>query len=131
MITLSRVYHKHYTEGTLTLPNGDILKVLELPWRNNEIGKSCIPEGQYIVDRNKTGRHQWYAFRNEETDPRTFIEIHPASLLNHLEGCLAPCYEIKGGERTSDPVAVRSKEACEVLLDWFGDDSWVLQIVSN
>jgi hypothetical protein len=128
LITARRTYYKHYTKSEFTLPNGEQLYFLELPWRDNEIGKSCIPEGTYIVDRNKTGRHQWYALRNEETTPRTFIELHPATFLHHLEGCLAPCHEIKGGERTSNPVAVNSRKACEKLLQWFGDDSWVLKI---
>lgn len=128
MITGYRHYYKHYTKTTFTLPDGTELMFLELPWRDNAIGESCIPEGTYIVDRNKTGRHQWYALRNEETKPRTFIELHPATYLHHLEGCLAPCFDIKGGERTSNPVAVDSREACELLLEWFGDDSWVLRL---
>lgn len=128
MINAYRHYYKHYTKTTFTLPDGTELMFLELPWRDNEIGKSCIPEGQYIIDRDHTGNHRWYKFRNEETDPRTFIEIHPASLLRHLEGCLAPCFDIKGGERTSQPVAVRSPEACELLLKCFDEDSWVLNI---
>ena len=130
MINAYRHYYKHYTKTTFTLPDGTELMFLELPWRDNEIGKSCIPEGQYIIDRDHTGKHRWYKFRNEETDPRTYIEMHPASLLRHLEGCLAPCFEIKGGERTSEPVAVRSSEACSLLLEWFGEDSWVLNIRS-
>lgn len=128
MITLKRIYHKHYTEGTLTLPDGEQIKVLELPWRDNAIGESCIKEGVYRIDRDHTGRHKWYKFRNEETTPRTYIEFHPASLLGHLEGCLAPCMRIKGGPRTAEPVAVYSTEACQVLEGWFGEDSWALEI---
>ena len=128
MITAKRTYHKHYTSSVLTLPDGSEIKFLELPWRDNAIGQSCIPEGTYIVDRDKTGKHQFYAFRNEETAPRTFIEIHPANKLSQLEGCLAPCFEIKGGPRTSDPVAVGSRGALAVLLNWFGDNSFVLKI---
>lgn len=131
MLTLKRTYNKYYTSGVLSLPDGTELCTLELPWRDNEIGKSCIPEGVYTIDRDHTGRQQWYRFRNEETSPRTFIEIHPASLLRHLEGCIAPCFEIKGGERTSEPVAMRSKEACELLVEWFGEDSFALEITSQ
>lgn len=131
MITLRTISRKHYTEGWLTLPDGTELRTLELPWRDNKIGESCIPAGTYVIDRNKTGKHRWYAFRNEETAPRTFIEFHPASLLSHLEGCIAPCLDIKGGERTDNPVAVNSLKACQMLLDWFGDDSWVLKIVRD
>lgn len=130
MIEALRHYYKHYTKTTFSLPDGTELMFLELPWRDNEIGKSCIPEGQYIIDRDHTGKHRWYKFRNEETAPRTYIEMHPAAYLRHLEGCLAPCFDIKGGEHTSEPIAVRSSEACALLLEWFGEDSWVINIRS-
>lgn len=130
MITAYRDYHKHYTATRFTLPDGTPMMFLELPWRDNEIGKSCIPDGVYIIDRDTTGKHKWYRFRNEQTDPRTHIELHPASLVRHLEGCLAPCYSILGGTRTADPVAVGSLKACNTLVDWFGDDSWVLELTS-
>ena len=130
MITAKRTYYKHYTRTAFSLPNGDERFFLELPWRDNEIGKSCIPEGVYRVDRDHTGRIQYYALRNEETEPRTAIEIHPATYLRHLEGCLAPCMSIAGGEHTSEPVAVGSVGAMAELLDWFGESSWVLKLES-
>ena len=110
------------------LPDGQLIYTLELPWRNNEIGKSCIKEDIYTIDRDHTGRHRWYRFRNEETAPRTFIEIHEAIFLRHLEGCIAPCLEIAGGGR--EPVAVGSREACELLVKWFWEDSFVLRVYS-
>ena len=130
MAKITRNYHKHYTAGEWYLPDGQLIYTLELPWRNNEIGKSCIPEGQYIVDRDRTGKHRWYRFRNEEVAPRSDIEIHPAALLKHLLGCIAPCLDIKGGPMTSEPVAVDSLKACELLLQWYGEDSFVLEIAS-
>ena len=131
MITARRSYYRHYTKSEFALPNGDELMFLELPWRDNEIGKSCIPEGQYIIDRDHTGRHKWYRFRNNQTTPRTHIEMHPVVYLYHLEGCLGPCFDIKGGAHTSNPIAVDSRKACELLIDWFGDSSWALNIVEK
>jgi hypothetical protein len=130
MITGRREYFKHYTRTPYTLPDGQQRYFLELPWRDNEIGKSCIPEDTYIVDRDHTGRMRYYALRNEQTYPRTHIEIHPATYLRHLEGCLSPCMSIAGGERTSEPVAVGSIGAMNELLEWFGEDSWVLKLTS-
>ena len=130
MITAKRTYHKHYTSSVAAMPDGSEIMFLERPWRDNEIGVSCIPEGTYIIDRDHTGKHQWYKFRNEETEPRTFIEIHPANKVTQLEGCLAPCFEIKGGPHTSDPIAMGSRGALAVLLNWFGEDSWVLKLTS-
>ena len=131
MITLRTTEHKHYTSGIIEHPNGDVIRTLELPWRNNEIGKSCIPAGIYVVDRDYTGKQTWYRFRDAEVAPRSAIEIHPANRLHQLQGCIAPCMEIRGGVHTSDPVGVDSIEACRVLMSWFGDDSFVLRIVRN
>ena len=38
------------TFGKLTLPDGTSYNTLELAWRNNESGKSCIPPGTYKVE---------------------------------------------------------------------------------
>lgn len=130
MITATREYLKYYTRTSYALPNGEQRFFLERPWLDNAIGKSCIPEGTYIIDRDHTGKHRWYKFRNEQTEPRTFIEIHPANKVTQLEGCLAPCFEIKGGDKTSSPIAVDSIKAAQELVDWFGEDSWVLKLTS-
>ena len=128
MLTLKTKSFKHYTSGILTLPDGQELVSMELPWKDNKLSVSCIPAGTYTIDRNKTGKHKWYAFRNDETNPRTYIEIHPASLISHLEGCIAFGFELVANKHTSKPVLKGSIKACEKLLELFGDNSWVLKI---
>lgn len=62
---------------------------LELPWRDNRIGQSCIPPGQYrLVHRTspKFGRH----IHVLDVPGRTFILIHPANFVSQLRGCIAP-----------------------------------------
>lgn len=127
---LHRTYHKHYTEGTIELPGGVAIKTLELPWRNNQIGKSCIPEGAYKVTRDKTGRQQWYRLQDDEVSPRSAIEIHPANFLRHLQGCIAPCLDVKGGPRTSDPVAFKSIAACAMIKSLYQNNGFLLEITS-
>ena len=120
MITLKRAYLKDRTEGVLTLPDGQQIFTLERPWLNNKVNESCIKEGVYIVDRDLTGKHRFYRLRDVED--RTDIEIHPANRVSQLLGCIAPCMSIKNG------IGVDSIKACELLLHWFGDDSWSLKI---
>ena len=126
------------TEGILTLPDGQQIAALERPWLDNKPSISCIPAGHYkfvrdthgrfqwfrvlnvIVDRDKTGKHRWYRLRN--VDKRSDIEIHIANLASELMGCIAPCMYIKDG------VGYGSREACELILAWFGDNSFVLEI---
>ncbi len=117
---ITRTHFADRTEGILTLPDGQQLATLERPWLENKPFVSCVPPGSYIVDRDKTGRFKWYKLR--EVTGRSFIEIHPANKANQLEGCIAPCMYIKNG------IGYGSREACELILKWFGDNSFVLEI---
>ena len=112
MLTLKREYHSDKTTGILTLPDGTELITLERPDLNNQPFVSCIPEGQYIVHRNQTGKHQYYELL--DVPERSFIEIHTATRVDHLEGC----------------IGLQSDSDCDLLLQWFGDSDWVLEITS-
>jgi hypothetical protein len=115
-----RAHFADRTEGVLTLPDGQQIATLERPWLDNKPFVSCIPPDSYIVDRDKTGTHRWYRLR--DVDKRSDIEIHIANLASELMGCIAPCMYIKDG------VGYGSREACELILKWFGDNSFVLEI---
>jgi len=112
MLTLKRTYSDEKTTGILTMPDGTELITLERPDLNNAPFVSCIPEGQYIVRRNQTGRHQYYELL--DVHGRSFIEIHTATRVNHLEGC----------------IGLQSDADCDLLLEWFGDSDWILEITS-
>lgn len=110
------------TEGTITFPDGSEIRTLERPWKQNKAFVSCIPEGEYIVSRDHTGKHRYYAV-NDVKD-RSAIEIHPANTVNQLQGCIAPCLFIEKG------VARHSTEACLKLIELYGEDSFHLLITS-
>lgn len=76
------------TFGQITDDTGDILcKTVELPWRDNETDKSCIPVGSYICDLYHSPRHgQVWMLRN--VPGRTNCEIHAANTILDLEGCI-------------------------------------------
>ena len=122
MLTLKRTYYPDRTEGIITMPDGQELRTLERPWLGNVTFISCIPEDTYIVERDKFGRHRWYKIVH--VDKRSFIEIHPATIVTELEGCIALGLDLIDGK------LIDSVKACEVLLNWFGDDSFVLRITS-
>lgn len=101
MVQLKRTYYDTHTEGVLTLPDGQEIYTLERPWLDNEPSVSCIPEGQYIIQRDHTGKHRWYKVLN-----------------------VAPCMFIQNGK------AFDSITACELLISWFGENNWILEIIS-
>lgn len=121
MFILEREYLEDKTIGKFYFPDGEYVYSLERPWKDNKPNISCIPEGEYVVDRDTTGRHQWYSVRNVEG--RTFIEIHIANRVSELQGCIALGLEI-----TDRGTLLHSRKALEKLLNFHGDDSFILQI---
>ena len=113
MLTSYRSYKPNKTDAVIVLPDGDYIKTLELPDRDNQVSISCIPEGQYRISRDKTGKHQW--FKVNDVPGRTFIEMHEATKTSHLEGCI-------GFYKSSD---------LQKLVEIFGDDNWILEIVED
>ncbi|QHZ59758.1 hypothetical protein HWD03_gp035 [Alteromonas phage vB_AmeM_PT11-V22] len=108
---LLRRYYDDRTEGKWIFPDDSYCFNLERPWLNNKVNESCIPEGTYIVCEDSTGKHQWFKFK--DVPNRTFIEMHPASKVSELLGCLAPCMELRNG------YAYRNKEALMKFKEWF------------
>ena len=65
---------------------------MELPWKDNALRVSCIPEGRY-------GWSKWYSptfkrtvirLHDDEVMPRSAILIHPANWPPQILGCIAP-----------------------------------------
>lgn len=84
------------TFGTLVLGGSILLRTLELPWLNNETGKSCIPAGTYeAVWHISPSKGPCYILLG--TAPRTDILIHSANWAgdeskgwtSQLNGCIA------------------------------------------
>lgn len=84
--TLTRKAEQDRTVGKIVLENCNVITSLELPWNDNKVGQSCIPTGEYLVKRDRTGKHQW--FRIVNVPNRTFIEIHEGHKPNHSQGCI-------------------------------------------
>jgi hypothetical protein len=102
---LDRVYLGDRTLGSIYDSRaGLIAKSLELPWRNNQRSVSCIPEGEYLVTKEKPipqddpstdvdesgGRiYRPYAhFRLHNVPSRSGILIHRGVVPAHSQGCI-------------------------------------------
>jgi hypothetical protein len=83
---LCRTYLKESTVGVIALSLVHKIRTLELPWIDNQVVISCIPEGVYLVKRDTTGKHKW--FKIIDVENRTFIEIHESYKVSHLQGCI-------------------------------------------
>ena len=85
-LTLHRDYSPKDTAGCIELEDGSFISTLERPWLNNQVGISCIPEGEYEVHRDLTGRHTWFSIK--DVQDRTFIEMHEGHKVQHSQGCI-------------------------------------------
>lgn len=83
------------SEGLLYYPGGVAL-TLELPWRDNKRGVSCIPAGTYLVKWWKSPSKGW-VYRLQDVPGRNYILIHSANFAgditkgfrSELLGCIA------------------------------------------
>lgn len=96
VLVLSRTYLPEGTNGTLACDGQFLCYTIELPWRENEKGVSCIPEGYYLLRKRYSRKFQWHievvAVKN-----RSSILLHPANnALSQLHGCIAPVTELSG-----------------------------------
>lgn len=82
------------TYGELRHEDGAfICHTLELPWRNNESGKSCIPAREYECRRDwhhplAANRYKVWEYQNVPGG-RTDVQIHVANRVDQIRGCVA------------------------------------------
>ena len=99
-ITILRSYFPTGTNGRLYINGVFQCYTIELPWLNNEPQVSCIPEGEYVVEKRYSphlGRHLLVT----GVPGRDLILVHAANdALHELKGCIAPVtslLQIPGG----------------------------------
>lgn len=80
-------YPDNGTFGVLTTPAGRRFATVEKPWRNNEVGLSCIPEGEYMCAPSRYNRGGYDAIQIMNVSGRTLIKIHIANVPDDVEGC--------------------------------------------
>ncbi len=96
VVVLSRTYFPEGTNGKLECEGKLICYTIELPWKNNERRVSCIPEGEYFIEKQYSQKFKWH-LHVLGVDNRNFILFHPANnALKELNGCIAPVTKLSG-----------------------------------
>lgn len=116
------------TLGVVKMPSGKTLFSIEPPWDANKPNVSCIPDGEYVCRRDRTGRFKYYKVLN--VPERAHIEIHPANYYvnptkgrQELHGCIALGMRLGNGRSV-----LSSKSACNAFLEEMGDNDFILNI---
>ena len=112
VLVLTRTYFPEGTNGKLECEGQLISYTIELPWKNNERRVSCIPEGEYFIEKRYSHKFKWH-LHVLGVDNRSFILFHPANnALKELNGCIAPVTKLSG-----PGLGLLSRKAFEKLKD--------------
>jgi Family of unknown function (DUF5675) len=96
VLILSRTYFPDGTNGKLECEGKFICNTIELPWKENEKRISCIPEGEYLLQKRYSRKFHWH-LEVVAVENRSLILLHPANnALKELNGCIAPVTKLSG-----------------------------------
>lgn len=86
---LLRHRHDDMVIGKIIIDDIEV-DTLELPWLDNKLGVSCIPDGiyRYRRDYSTNKKRDVIELLACDTAPRSQIQIHVATKLDHLAGCI-------------------------------------------
>lgn len=130
-LRLQRQYGSTGTNGTLLSDGVRLCKTIELPWKRNAQGLSCIPEGRYRLTLRYSTTHGKHLLVNG-VPQRSFILFHPFNnAQKESRGCIAPVTLTTGPGMglQSKPAMRKLLEAVDKAFD-AGREVW-LDIVSG
>ena len=123
------------TFGTLT-GQGSPLFTLELPWRNNERQRSCIPCGTYPC-RIRISPRFGRVYEVADVPGRSFILIHSGNLAgdvtkglrSDVEGCIL--LGLSRGAISGQPAVLESRRALTAFMRTMGGQPFTLHVVDG
>lgn len=122
-VILERVYLPTETLGSMYLMNEDgslgemLCKTMELPWKKNKRGISCIAEDTYTVIKQPPKLTRPYPyFRIPNVPGRSGILIHLITYVKDLLGCIGVGGAFKDLNKDGVPDIVDSRKALDHLM---------------
>ncbi len=125
--TLIRVaYTDEGTFGVLLDGGIPFCLTLEREWADNEVGKSCIPIGEYVCGRVNSPNHG-RTFEVKDVPGRTVILFHKGNIDDDTHGCiiLGEQYEPLDGHSA---VLSSGKAMEEFMTRTYGLDEFALTV---
>lgn len=126
-LTLKRIEsNSRVTLGFIYFDNF-IYHTLELPWKNNKLFISCIPDGVYrcaIRQSPKNGE----VYELQGVSGRTYIQIHTANIASDLSGCIA--IGCRFGTQLGQLAVLSSKRANNKFKEALNYEPFELEIVT-
>lgn len=88
---------------------------LELPWRENARGVSCIPGGEYIA-RKRRSPSNGDVLEFEGVPNRSYIQLHAGNYTRQVRGCILVGDSVRYIDDDSVPDVTNSKKTLKKLL---------------
>ena len=99
-----------------------LCETLELPWRDNQRGISCIPEGVYECKMAFSPSRKYPVYWLQDVPGREAVQIHIGNFPKDIRGCI-----LLGEERGVNQV-VHSKGAFDKFMKRMGGKPFTLTI---
>ena len=96
-------------------------KTLELSWKDNKKGVSCIPAGDYNVKKRYSKKYQNH-FHILDVKDRSYILIHSGNFHTHTKGCILVGSDLTHLNNDNDIDVINSKKTLKTLLNTLPDE---------
>jgi hypothetical protein len=111
LLLMRREFTDKSTIGQLSIDGVPYCATLELPWRDNQQGISCIPEGDYQVVVDWSASKQKRLPHVLNVPGRDGIRIHTGNYPHEIQGCILV------GEKTGNDAIWNSLKMFVPLLE--------------
>ena len=103
-------------------------KTLELPWRNNAVGESCVPPGTYnVVPYASPSKGSVYLL--QDVPNRSYIEIHAGNYYTQIAGCILVGREFSYINSDGQLDVTSSRDTLQELMSVFNYSAFTLIII--
>lgn len=114
--------------GVLELDDKEVCKTLELPWRDNQKGISCIPTGEYKLSPYPSSRFGEVYIVNDVPN-REGILIHVGNTADDIQGCILVGDSY--GKLNGKKAVLNSRQAFNLLKETLGEEEYLLNVVDT
>jgi hypothetical protein len=120
------------TLGTFTIfDTQDIFHCLELAWKDNKRGISCIPEGEYQVDWTYSPKYKRKMYLVTNVTGRSGIRIHKGNYFTDIQGCILLGKDHTDINNDGYRDVVSSGQSIKEFEDIMGGESFILKIKND
>ena len=113
------------TLGSIFIDGEQFCETLELPWRDNQRGISCIPEGSYECRLGLSPSRGYKVYWLQDVPGRKDVQIHIGNFPKDIRGCILV------GEHRGVNQVVHSKRAFDKFIARMGGQNFRLAITKE